>query len=402
MAKKIIQVIITVNSMSIKSKKVLNTELKHEGAKIKVVGIGGAGGNAISRMYKDFIKDVDFIAINTDTQDLELCDADIKIHIGKNLTKGLGTGMNPDLGRQAAEENRAEIVEVLKGADLVFITAGFGGGTGSGAGPVVAEAAKELGALTIAVVTKPFSFEGSQRTRIAQESLVKLKDKVDTMIVIPNDRIFAVIEKDTTLIKAFEAVDNILRSSVQGIAELIAMPGIINVDFSDVKTIMQNAGTALVGIGLGSGQDRAIAAVTQAVNSPLLETSIEGAKGVLFGISGSKDMRMSEVNDIAKVISEAVDSSAKIIFGTYHDKAMKQGQIKVTLVATGFNGSGTHKPQLSGLFSSQMEKKTELPAQKENKEISDLSHKQVKSKLEQQKKTDIWDIPAFLRKGKKQ
>ena len=387
--------------MSIKAKKNLNVEVRHEGAKIKVVGVGGAGGNAISRMYKDFIKDVDFIAINTDTQDLELCNADIKIHIGKNLTKGLGTGMNPDLGRQAAEENRAEIVEVLKGADLVFITAGFGGGTGSGAGPVVAEAAKELGALTVAVVTKPFSFEGAQRSRIAQESLVKLKDKVDTMIVIPNDRIFAIIEKDTTLIKAFEAVDNILRSAVQGIAELIAMPGIINVDFSDVKTIMQNAGTALVGIGIGSGQDRAIAAVTQAVNSPLLETSIEGAKGVLYGISGSKDMRMSEVNDIAKVIAESVDSSAKIIFGTYHDKDMKQGQIKVTLVATGFNGSGTHKQQLSGLFSSQVEKKAELSAQKENKETADSSHKQVKSKLEQQKKTDIWDIPAFLRKGKK-
>ena len=354
--------------MSIKAKKNLNVEVRHEGAKIKVVGVGGAGGNAISRMYKDFIKDVDFIAINTDTQDLELCNADIKIHIGKNLTKGLGTGMNPDLGRQAAEENRAEIVEVLKGADLVFITAGFGGGTGSGAGPVVAEAAKELGALTVAVVTKPFSFEGAQRSRIAQESLVKLKDKVDTMIVIPNDRIFAIIEKDTTLIKAFEAVDNILRSAVQGIAELIAMPGIINVDFSDVKTIMQNAGTALVGIGIGSGQDRAIAAVTQAVNSPLLETSIEGAKGVLYGISGSKDMRMSEVNDIAKVIAESVDSSAKIIFGTYHDKDMKQGQIKVTLVATGFNGSGTHKQQLSGLFFA-IGKKAELPVQKENKEL---------------------------------
>ena len=352
--------------MSIKSQKNLNVEVRHEGAKIKVVGVGGAGGNAISRMYKDFIKDVDFIAINTDTQDLELCNADIKIHIGKNLTKGLGTGMNPDLGRQAAEENRAEIVEVLKGADLVFITAGFGGGTGSGAGPVVAEAAKELGALTVAVVTKPFSFEGAQRSRIAQESLVKLKDKVDTMIVIPNDRIFAIIEKDTTLIKAFEAVDNILRSAVQGIAELIAMPGIINVDFSDVKTIMQNAGTALVGIGIGSGQDRAIAAVTQAVNSPLLETSIEGAKGVLYGISGSKDMRMSEVNDIAKVIAESVDSSAKIIFGTYHDKDMKQGQIKVTLVATGFNGSGTHKQQLSGLFLRNWKKKAELPVQKEN------------------------------------
>ena len=385
--------------MSIKNKKIQSAELKHEGAKIKVVGVGGAGGNAISRMYGDFLKGVDFIAINTDKQELEIWNAEVKIQIGKNLTRGLGTGMNPDLGRQAAEETRAEIVEVLKGADLVFITAGLGGGTGTGGAPIVAEAAKELGALTIAVVTRPFSFEGSQRSRIAQEGLVKLKDKVDTMIVIPNDRIFTIIEKDTTLIKAFEAVDRILLSAVQGIAELIAMPGIINVDFSDVKTIMQNAGTALVGIGVGSGQDRAIAAVTQAVNSPLLETSIEGAKGVLFGISGSKDLRMSEVNDVAKIISEAVDSSAKIIFGAYHDKSMKQGQIKVTLVATGFNGGGAHKSQLSGLFSSpQPEKRQESPLQKE---AIDESKKILKNKQDQQKKTDIWDIPAFLRKGKK-
>lgn len=374
-------------------------QLLHDGAKIKVVGIGGGGGNAITRMKKDLLKGVDFIAINTDTQDLEFCDADIKLHIGKNLTKGLGTGMNPDLGRQAAEETRAEIVDAIKGADLVFVTAGLGGGTGTGAAPIVAEAAKEMGSLAIAVVTKPFSFEGSQRSRIAQEGLVKLKDKVDTMIVIPNDRIFSVIEKDATLIKAFEMVDDVLESAIQGIAELIAMPGIINVDFSDVRAIMENAGTALIGIGVSTGQDRAITAVTQAVNSPLLEVSIEGAKGVLFGVSGSRDLRMNEIHEIAKTISEAVDPSAKIIFGAYHDRNMKDKAIKVTLIATGFNGASVIKAApLSNLFSV-AEKKAETPLYGEKKEERP---RPVKSAPESKsKKSDVWDIPTFLRRKKK-
>jgi cell division protein FtsZ len=371
-----------------------NGELRHEGARIKVVGIGGGGGNAISRMKKDLLKDVDFIAINTDTQDLEFCDADIRIHIGKNLTKGLGTGMNPELGRQAAEETRAELIEAIKGADLVFITAGLGGGTGTGAAPVLAEAAKEMGALAIAVVTKPFTFEGAQRSRIAQEGLVKLKDKVDTMIVVPNDRIFSVIDKETTLIKAFEAVDEVLYSAIAGISELIALPGIINVDFADVRTIMENAGTSLIGIGAASGQDRAMTAVTQAINSPLLEVSIEGAKGVLFGVSGSKDLRMSEIQEIAHAISTAVDPSAKIIFGAYYDKNLKDKQIKVTLIATGFNGTVTKSTSsLSDLFSASAEKKSEFSADKEE------SRKIIpKSKVE---KSDTWDIPTFLRKKKK-
>src|SRR3989338_3614725 len=230
-------------------------------AKIKVIGVGGGGGNAVSRMQKDFqIKSVDFIAINTDAQDLDFCVAKHKIYIGKNLTRGLGTGMNPELGRQAAEENRSEIIESL-------IAAGLGGGTGSGASPIIAEAAKEIGALTVAIVTKPFVFEGAQRSKIAQEAFIKLKEKVDTLIVIPNDRIFSVIKKETPMMKAFEYIDDVLRRSVQGIAELIAMPGIINVDFADVKAIMRDAGSALVGIGLGSGQERAITAVNKAVNS---------------------------------------------------------------------------------------------------------------------------------------
>ncbi|MDO8429949.1 MAG: cell division protein FtsZ [bacterium] len=390
--------------MAVKNKKQNNSGLRHEMAKIKVVGVGGGGGNVISRMRKELFKGVDFIAINTDTQDLELCNADVKIHIGKNLTKGLGTGMNPDLGRQAAEETRAEIVEAIKGADLVFITAGLGGGTGTGAAPVVAEAAKEMGALTIAVVTKPFSFEGAQRSRIAQEGMMKLKDKVDTLLVVPNDRIFTIIEKDTTLIKAFEAVDDILRSAVQGIAELIAMPGIINVDFADVKAIMENAGSALVGIGISSGQDRAMTAVMQAVNSPLLEVSIEGAKGVLFGVSGPKDLRMNEIHEIAKIISEAVDPSAKIIFGAYHDRQMKAGQLKVTIIATGFNGSslkGAGNSPLSNLFNTASERKQPelLINRKEEKEDMDEPRPRVKQELP--KKSDVWDIPTFLRKKKK-
>lgn len=390
--------------MSSKNKKQNNSGLKHEMAKIKVVGVGGGGGNAISRMRKELFKGVDFIAINTDTQDLELCNADVKIHIGKNLTKGLGTGMNPDLGRQAAEETRAEIVEAIKGADLVFITAGLGGGTGTGAAPVVAEAAKEMGALTIAVVTKPFSFEGAQRSRIAQEGMMKLKDKVDTLIVVPNDRIFSIIEKDTTLVKAFEAVDDVLRSAVQGIAELIAMPGIINVDFADVKAIMENAGSALVGIGLASGPDRAMTAVTQAVNSPLLEVSIEGAKGVLFGVCGPRDLRMNEIHEIAKIISEAVDPSAKIIFGAYHDRQMKAGQLKVTIIATGFSGAslkGSGNSPLSNLFTSSSERKQPelLINRKEEKEDMDEPRPRVKPELP--KKGDVWDIPTFLRKKKK-
>lgn len=398
--------------MSSKDKKT-GVNLKHEMAKIKVVGVGGGGGNVIDRIKKELFKGIDFIAVNTDTQDLELCRADTKIHVGKNLTRGLGTGMNPELGRQAAEEAKAEIVEALKGADLVFITAGLGGGTGTGGSPLVAEAAKELGALTIAVVTKPFSFEGAQRARIAQDGLAKLKEKVDTIIVIPNDRIFTVIEKDTTLIKAFEVVDDILRYAIQGIAELIAMPGIVNVDFADVKAIMENAGTALVGIGLGSGQERSTTAVTQAVNSPLLEVSIDGAKGVLFGISGSRDLRMSEVNEIAKVISEAVDPAAKIIFGAYHDRNMKSGQLKVTLIATGFSENfSLHKQQglsslSSSLFASGVENKSEssqsLARQADVKiERESDSSKFPKIKPDSSKKSsDVWDIPTFLRKKKK-
>ncbi|MDP3999041.1 MAG: cell division protein FtsZ [bacterium] len=387
------------------AKKIFNDKesIAHGVANVKVVGIGGGGGNAISRMRRNFSKDVDFIAINTDAQDLEYCNAKKKIHIGKNLTKGLGTGMNPELGRQAAEETRAEIVEAIKGADLVFLTAGLGGGTGSGALPVVAEAAKEMGALTVAVVTKPFSFEGAQRSRIAQEALVKLKEKVDTLIIIPNDRIFSVINKDTPLVKAFDIVDDVLRDSVAGIVDLVAMPGIINVDFADIKSIMHEAGTALVGIGSASGQDRAAKSVSEALNSPLLEVSIEGAKGVLFGVAGGKDLRMSEVNDIARNIADAIDSNAKVIFGAYHDNKMKSGQLRVTVIATGFNGVGTPKPLMadSTLFSVSSEpvKKMDLPLPQRESAVSEEKFKNPKPHAVK-KSDDVWDIPTFLRKKK--
>jgi cell division protein FtsZ len=308
-------------------------------ANVKVIGIGGGGGNAVARMARDFTRGVDFIAINTDHQDLDECDVKTKLYIGKSLTRGLGTGMNPDLGRQAAEENRSEISEAVQGADLVFLAAGLGGGTGSGATPIVAEAAKQSGALTIAVVTKPFTFEGSQRERIANEALIKLRDKVDAIIVVPNDRIFTVIGKDTPIVKAFEAIDEILRNALKGLVEIIAMPGIINVDFADVKNIMADAGIAIVGVGKASGPDRAVKAVNAALHSPLLETSPEGAKAVLLGITGSRDLKMTEVNDAAKIVAQTADPGARIIFGAYYDRNLKPGELKVTVVAAGFNGS---------------------------------------------------------------
>ena len=371
---------------------------------MKVVGVGGGGGNAVSRMSSEFVRGVEFVAVNTDTQDLDASNVKNKLYIGKNLTRGLGTGMNPDLGKQAAEENRSEIAEMINGADLVFITAGLGGGTGTGASPIIAEVAKQSGALTVAVVTKPFSFEGSQRSRIAHEGLLKLKDKVDALIVIPNDRIFSIIDKDTSIIKAFESIDEVLRNAVQGIVELIATPGIINLDFADVRVVMQDAGSAIVGLGVASGQERALNAVTQAVSSPLLEVTIDGAKGVLLGIAGSRDLKMNEVNDIAKAVSEAVDPGAKIIFGAYYDRKLRQGQIKVTLIATGFNEAKSS----SSLFSGFNERET-LPVfmTEEAKEVKfdfrDAIEEPAPEPAKKEKKEDhdSWDIPAFMRKKKK-
>lgn len=313
-------------------------------AKIKVVGVGGSGNNAISRMIDAKIKGVEFVAINTDAQALHASKAQEKIHIGKNLTKGLGAGMNPEVGRQAAEENRDEIQEVLKGADMVFVACGLGGGTGSGAGPIVAETAKELGALTVAIVTKPFAFEGSQRRMIAEEALENLKDRVDTLITIPNDKLLSIIDRKMTLINAFRIVDDVLRQGVQGISDLITKRGEVNVDFADVRAVMQDSGSALMGIGVASGENRALEAAKAAINSPLLELSIDGAKGVLFNICGSSDLTMLEVNEAANVITENIDPNAKVIFGTVIDDQVRKGEVQITVVATGFDAGRKKEP----------------------------------------------------------
>lgn len=307
-------------------------------ARIKVVGVGGGGSNAISRMVESKLTGVDFMVVNTDAQDLHHCKAEEKIHIGKNLTRGLGAGMNPEIGRQAAEENRDEIHEAVKGIDMVFVVYGAGGGTGSGAAPVIAEAAKEAGALTIGVVTKPFAFEGKQRSVIAEESIENLKERVDTLIIIQNDKLLHMIDKNTSLMQSFRIVDDVLRQGVQGISDLITKPGIVNVDFADINAIMQESGNALMGVGIATGEDRASQAAKSAINSPLLNVSIDGAKGVLFNISGSsEDLTMAEINDAASIITESVDPNARIIFGASIDDTAEEGELRITVIATGFD-----------------------------------------------------------------
>src|SRR3989344_4896466 len=305
-------------------------------ARIKVIGVGGSGKNAINHMINSKVKGVEFISVNTDAQDLHHSEAKKKIHIGKNLTRGLGTGMNPELGKRAVEETKEEIQEAIKGADMVFIAYGSGGGTGTGAGPVVARTARELGALTVGVVTKPFSFEGQQKMRLAEAGLEELHQSVDALIVIPNDSLLATIDKETSAKSAFAMCDDILKQAVEGISDLITMPGIINIDFADVRAIMESAGGALMGIGRASGEKRAEEAAKMAINSPLLEVSINGAKGVLFSIAGGDDLTMFEIHDAAKFITESVDPNAKIIFGTVKDDRLKKGEVKITVIAAGF------------------------------------------------------------------
>lgn len=307
-------------------------------AKIRVIGVGGGGGAALNRMIESRVQGVEFIAVNTDLQALKNSLAATTLHIGRTTTRGLGSGMDPSVGRKAAEETQNELREMLKGTDMVFITAGLGGGTGSGAAPVIADIAREMGILTIAVVTKPFSFEGGPRRQIAEEALNELSKRVDTLITIPNDRIWQIIDKKTPLLEAFGVVDEVLRQGVQGISELITLPGLINVDFADVKTIMNSSGSAMMGIGLANGDNRAVEAAKAAISSPLLEISIDGAKGILFTITGGSDLTMYEVSEAAKVITESVDSDAKIIFGAVINEEM-QNDLKVTVVATGFSES---------------------------------------------------------------
>ena len=319
------------------------TEINNYLAVIKVVGVGGGGTNAVNRMIEEGIRGVEFVAINTDAQALAISDADIKVHIGTDLTRGLGAGANPEVGRKAADESRDDIAEALAGADMVFITCGEGGGTGTGAAPIVADIAmNEVGALTVAVVTKPFTFEGRKRKKSAEEGIKTLSDCVDTMIVIPNDKLLDIAEKKTTMLEAFAIADGVLSQGTQGITDLITVPGIINLDFADVKTIMKQAGTAMMGIGTASGDTRAVDAAQQAISSPLLESSIDGATRVLLSIAGSKALGLQEISDAADVVAKAVDPAATIIFGTVVDESLGD-QVRITVIATGFSDSNVNR-----------------------------------------------------------
>jgi len=389
-------------------------------ARIKVVGCGGSGKNAINHMINSKVKGVEFIAVNTDSQDLHNTQAKKKIHIGKNLTKGLGAGMDPEVGRRAAEETREEIQEALKGSDMVFLAGGMGGGTFSGASSVIAQIAKDVGALTVGVTTKPFFFEGKQRMSIAERGLEELRHSVDAIIVIPNDRLLQTIDKDTTANDAFAFCDEVLRQAVEGISDLITTPGVINIDFADIRAIMEGAGSALMGIGTSSGEGRATEAAKQAINSPLLELSISGAKGVLFSIAGGDDLKMHEIQDAAKIITESVDPSAKIIFGTINDPKLKKNEVRVTVIATGFPESEVKKTLFGASTMSHTPAKEEEPeekpgifsfsSKKEDKEEKKEDKKKEVKKEDKKAKVredavddddDDWGaVPAFLRRSK--
>ncbi len=367
-------------------------------AKIKVVGVGGSGGSAVNRMIQSKIKGVDFIAINTDVQALHHCLAKERLHIGKTTTRGLGAGMDPNVGKKAAEENQNEMRELLRGSDMVFITCGLGGGTGSGASPTVASLAKEVGALTIAVVTRPFSFEGAQRNAIAERAWLDLAEKVDAIITIPNDRLLQVIDKKTSLLDAFTLCDDVLRQGVAGIAELITVPGLINVDFADVKAIMQNTGSALMGVGVGSGENRALEAAKAATTSPLLELSIDGAKGILFTVVGGVDLGMHEINEAAKLITQSADPNAKIIFGAVINESMKN-EVRITVIATGFHDRVKKSQEKSAVLEPTYRPSTFL--KKERLAESEPMQKPKEFISEEGAKTpeeEELEIPAFIRK----
>lgn len=360
-------------------------------AKIKVCGVGGGGGSALNRMISEKLKGVDFVAINTDVQALNSNLAPTKIPIGKTVTRGLGAGMNPEIGRRAAEESANEIRSVLNGVDMVFLTAGLGGGTGSGAMPEIAKVAKDVGALTVAVVTKPFSFEGPQRRRIADKAYEELSQYVDTIITIPNDRVLQIIDKKTSLLEAFTIVDDVLRQGVQGIAEIITIPGLINVDFADVKAIMENAGSALMGIGRASGENRAVEAAKQAISSPLLEVTIDGAKGILFTITGGADMGMHEVSEAAKVITGSADDDAKVIFGANVDEDLKD-EVRITVVATGFDGRD-RRPSIAGSSELPMQAHWSPPSFMRSKAEEEPRFAQPKPVYEQPERRPIMPAP---------
>ncbi len=357
-------------------------------ATIKVIGVGGAGNNAVNRMIEAGIKNVEFIVLNTDKQDLNKSKATTKLQIGEKLTRGLGAGANPDIGTQAAEENKAEIAEIIKGADMVFVTAGMGGGTGTGAAPVVAQCAKELGILTIGVVTKPFTFEGKKRLAQAERGIASLKGKVDTLVVIPNDKLLQVIDRKTSMIEAFRMADDVLRQGVQGISDLIAVPGLINLDFADVKTIMLNQGMAHMGIGIASGENRAEDAAKQAIQSPLLETSIEGARGIIINITGGSDVGLLEANTAAELVQRSADPEANIIFGAVTDDSMGD-EIKITVIATGFE-KDNERPNTPGYEA--------ISTVWERNRARNSSVQSNSTSVDSS--SDNLDIPTFLRKNK--
>lgn len=373
------------------------------------MGIGGGGSNALNSMIsQSSIQGVDFIAVNTDAQSLLLNQAATKVQIGEEMTKGLGSGGNPEVGIQAAEESYEKLKDILQGTDMVFLTAGMGGGTGTGASPVIARAAKEVGALTVAVVTKPFTFEGTRRMVAAEEGIEQLKDKVDTLIIIPNQRILDVVDKKLSLLEAFKVADSVLTQGVQGISDLITMPGLINVDFADVRAIMQNAGSSLMGIGTGVGENRAQAAARSAIASPLLEITMEGARGVLFNVIGGPDLTMSEVDEAAKIIAQAADSDANIIFGATIDETMRD-QMKITVIATGFDSARqtlrefVAPPQQYPGGSSFGQQAKQNQGEQSSNEQSDQNQNQNPplqsnaSNPQEDNDEEVWDIPAFLR-----
>jgi cell division protein FtsZ len=376
-------------------------------ASIKVVGVGGSGGNSVERMIESKLKGVEFIVVNTDAQALVNNSAPVKIQIGKETTRGLGSGSNAEIGKQAVEENKEEIYEALKGADMVFVAYGAGGGTGTGAGPMVASIAKEQGSLTVGIATKPFSFEGIKRKKVAEQGIEELKEKVDTLIVIPNDRLLQVIDKKTSLSGAFSIVDDILRQGVQGISDLITVHGIINVDFADVKTIMANAGSALMGIGRATGDNRAIEAARAAIDSPLLELSIDGAKGILFNITGGDDLSMYEIDEAAKTITEAADPDANIIFGSIIDESMSD-EVKITVIATGFDEGIETKKQLRPAYVEKTYSQSQSTYQQQPSPQPQRNAPQPQptyntfiekdDEIETEESEDELEVPAFIRR----
>ncbi|WP_227395601.1 cell division protein FtsZ [Jeotgalibacillus aurantiacus] len=371
-------------------------------ATIKVIGVGGGGNNAVNRMIEHGVQGVEFIAVNTDAQALNLSKAEIKMQIGGKLTRGLGAGANPEVGKKAAEESREQIEEAIKGADMVFVTAGMGGGTGTGAAPVIAQIARELGSLTVGVVTRPFMFEGRKRATQAAGGISAMKEAVDTLIVIPNDRLLEIVDKSTPMLEAFREADNVLRQGVQGISDLIATPGLINLDFADVKTIMSNKGSALMGIGVSSGENRAAEAAKKAISSPLLEASIDGAQGVLMNITGGTNLSLYEVQEAADIVASASDQEVNMIFGSVIDEDLKD-EILVTVIATGFSEAVQQKasrPQLGGQIRQQpqpQKREREMPTREREREREEAPHAETVNRGSQQSGEDTLDIPTFLR-----